>query len=162
MQRAAARLGLIAAAGELATQWKITPWQAGEATQAAVKALNDWIAQRGGIEAAEVGDAITQVRKFIESNGESRFELFEGGSDARIHNRAGWRRENGEQREWLILPEAWKEICAGFNASHTAKSLAEKGMLKRGNDGRNSRTEHTPLGSKKVYVLTSLILEGGE
>lgn len=108
--------------------------QAGEATQATVKALNDWIAQRGGIEAAEVGDAITQIRKIIESNGKSRFELFEWGNDARIQNRAGWRRDTGKSREWLILPKTWKEICAGINASHTAKALAEKGILNGSNN----------------------------
>jgi putative DNA primase/helicase len=114
--RAAERLGLIAAAGELATALGVTPWAAGEARAAAVWALRDWIAMRGGTEPAEVRQAIEQVRLFIEQHGDARFELPDG-SDARpVANRAGWRKGSGPDREWWVPPQVWKsEICLGLD-----------------------------------------------
>src|SRR5205823_4903474 len=67
VHRVAARLGLIAAAGELATLWGITPWRPGEASEAAARALQDWIQNRGGKEAAEITNAVAQVRRFFEA-----------------------------------------------------------------------------------------------
>ena len=67
IRRAARRLALIAAAGELAHDLGIVPhWQKGEAIKAAEFALEQWIAGRGGNEAAEVIQAIRSVRLFIE------------------------------------------------------------------------------------------------
>ena len=74
VDRAAQRLGLIAAAGELATLLGVTPWREGEVTAAAAWALEQWIGQRGGTEPAEARQAVEQVRRFIEAHGEYRFE----------------------------------------------------------------------------------------
>jgi putative DNA primase/helicase len=48
IERAAKRFGLIAAAGELATEFGITGWQAGVATAAAMMAFKRWTEVRGG------------------------------------------------------------------------------------------------------------------
>jgi putative DNA primase/helicase len=160
--RAAERLGLIAAAGELATEWGIVPWKAGEATDAASRALADWIANRGGSDAAEIRDAISQVRHFIEANGEARFEPMPK-SDRPVVNRAGWRKggDQDEPRQWLILPETWKaEVCAGYDPVATARALAARGMLIPDSNGKFQRPERTPYGTKRVYVVIAAILEG--
>jgi hypothetical protein len=52
VDRAAQRLGLIAAAGELATAMGLVPWRKGEARGAAAWALAQWIEGRGGTEPA--------------------------------------------------------------------------------------------------------------
>ena len=72
--RVATRLGLIAAAGELATQLGITGWKKGRPTLAAAWAFKSWLNRRGGVEASEIRQAIAQVRLFIEQFGESRFD----------------------------------------------------------------------------------------
>jgi hypothetical protein len=53
--RVAQRLGLIAAAGELATALELVPWQLGEAREAAAWALTQWIEGRGGMAMAMGG-----------------------------------------------------------------------------------------------------------
>ena len=53
IDRVARRLGLIAAAGELATILGVTPWREGEATEAAAWAFARWIERRGGTKPAE-------------------------------------------------------------------------------------------------------------
>ncbi len=116
---AAQRLGLIAAAGELATAMGLVPWQKGEARAAAAWALGQWIGGRGGTEPAE-----------------SRFDPLDD-TDARpVNNRAGWRKGGGPHREWMVPPEVWKaEICNGLDATLVARTLSERGMLLRAADG---------------------------
>jgi hypothetical protein len=127
IDRAAQRLGLIAAAGELATALRVTPWQQGEARAAASWALVRWIDRRGGTEPAEVWQAIEQVRLFIEQHGESRFDTLDDLEARPVSNRAGWRKGSGPHREWMIPPEVWKtEICNGLDATLVARTLAER------------------------------------
>jgi uncharacterized protein (DUF927 family) len=163
IHRAAQRLGLIVAAGELATDMGLVPWQAREARAAAAWALAQWVDGRGGTEPAEVRQAIEQVRLFIEQHGESRFDPVDDAAAAArpINNRAGWRKGGGTAREWLIPPEVWKsEICAGLDSTFVARTLAERGMLRRGLD--KFATVVKIFGqSKRVYVLTTAIIDGG-
>ena len=75
--RAAARFGLAAAAGELATAMGITGWPDGTATIAARVCLSAWMNERGGTGNFE-GDAIlARLRQVIERFGESRFTRWE-------------------------------------------------------------------------------------
>jgi hypothetical protein len=107
--RVATRLGLIAAAGELAIEFGVVPWKEGEAQNAASIFLQDWLAARGDAKPHEEAQAITQVRHFIEAYGDSRFDplvvpIDEDGKpvdhatvadiDRRAPIRAGYRRGN--------------------------------------------------------------------
>jgi putative DNA primase/helicase len=115
--RAADRFGLIAVAGELAAALGVVPWPEGAAVSAAETCFRDWLAARGGIDPHEVIAGIAHVRRFIEANGDSRFHrIGDGEIDIRtIANRAGYTRGSGGSREWLVLPEIWKEICQGYD-----------------------------------------------
>jgi putative DNA primase/helicase len=145
----------------LATALGLVPWQAGEARAAAAWALAQWVDGRGGTEPAEVRQAIEQVRLFVEQHGESRFDPLDDAAARPINNRAGWRKGGGTAREWLIPPEVWKsEICAGLDSTFVARTLAERGMLRRGSD--KFATVVKIFGqSKRVYVLTAAIIDGG-
>jgi len=161
IDRAAHRLGLIAAAGELATAMGLVPWQASEARDAAAWALAQWIEGRGGTEPAEVRQAIEQVRLFIEQQGESRFEALDDADAWPVNNRAGWRKGSGPNREWMIPSEVWKtEICNGLDATLVARTLSERGMLLRAADGFQP-VRKIDGGSKRVYVVTANIFDGG-
>lgn len=161
VRRAADRFALIGAAGELATSWGITPWREGEAMEAAARAMFDWIKRRGGTESTEEMQAIAQVRHFIENHGDARFQRVQ--DDHRtIINRAGYTRGSNDGRQWLIFPEVWKlEVCRGLNSTNAAKVLESRGMLLRGPEAY-SRSERTPEGNKRMYVITSAILAGGD
>jgi putative DNA primase/helicase len=161
VDRAAQRLGLISAAGELATAFGLTGWREGEARDAAAWALKRWIEGRGGTEPAEVRQAVETVRHFIEAHGEARFDSLDD-TDARpVPNRAGWRKGAGEDRRWLILPEVWKQdVCAGLDPKFVASVLADRGALARGSDG-NVRVERIAGTTKRVYVITPQIFDGG-
>ena len=119
VRRAAQRLALVAAAGEIAREFGIVPhWREGEATEAAEFALRQWIASRGGSEAAEALAAVQQVRLFIEKYGTSRFEDVDNPTNS-IANRAGWvegmanirsgwfRLRSGSQKSAAALIPSW-------------------------------------------------------
>jgi len=162
VRRAAQRLGLIGAAGEMAAGWGIVPWASGEAFAAAEAALASWLDGRGGTEAAEVREAVSRVRLFIEVHGDSRFEPTDKSADFRpVANRAGWRKGTGSERVWLIPAETWRsEICVGLDPSLTARVLADRGMLARGEDGY-LRVHKIDGRAQRAYTITTEIL-GGE
>jgi putative DNA primase/helicase len=161
IDRAAARLGLIAAAGELATAMGLTPWSEGEARTAAAWALKQWIDGRGGTEPAEIQQAIEQVRLAIEQHGEARFESVDDSDVRPVANRLGWRKGSGADREWWIPSEIWKsEICSGLDPKLVARALGERGMLERVGDGWQP-VRKVAGANKRVYVVTANIFDGG-
>lgn len=171
VSRVAARFGLAAAGGEMATASGILPWEAGEATRAAATCFNAWLEARGGVEPAEERAAITAVRRFIELHGTSRFEPMGDLAMAdtigpepvlRIHNRAGFRRTGARgEIEYLVLPGVWREeVVKGLDAGMVAKLLAAKGLLAVGGDGKPQKKERLPGFSSpvRVYVVKPSIL----
>ncbi len=162
IERAAQRLGLISAAGELAIALDVTPWPAGEAKAAAAWAFKAWLGNWGGSEPAEARQALNQVRLFIVQHGDSRFDPLDNPEAKPSPNRAGWRKGEGEEREWLIPPETWKaEICAGLDPKDVARTLAERGLISRIGDGFQA-VRSLNGASKRVYVINARILSGGD
>ncbi len=161
--RAAQRLGLIAAAGELATALGVTPWQEGEASAAAAWALARWVEGRGGTEPAEVRQAIEQVRLVIEQHGEARFDPLDDPEARPVNDRLGWRKGSGAAREWWIPPQTWKaEMRAGLDPVMVARTLAERGML-RTQAARGFQCKVNLGGERRAqaYVLTAAMIDGG-
>jgi hypothetical protein len=92
-------------------------------------------------------------------HGVARFQPVDN-TTTMVMNRAGWRQGQGEQQEWLILPEVWKsEICAGLEPAMVAKALADRGMLAKASDGyqKNHRIEGRQM---RLYTITARILAG--
>jgi uncharacterized protein (DUF927 family) len=175
VSRVAARFGLAAAGGEMATAFRVLPWEPGEATASCARCFKDWLAARGGIEPAEEREAVSVVRRFIELHGTSRFEpmgdlipltLAGDPIEYRIPNRVGFRRrdENGGI-QYVVLPEVWRsEICAGIDASRVAKVLATRRMLAVGGDGKPQIKVRLPGFASPVrcYVITADAYGEGE
>jgi putative DNA primase/helicase len=171
--RAGQRFGLIAAAGEIATDAGITGWQQHEATEAAARCLKSWIASRGTIGAVDSEAAISQVRRFLEAHGASRFQnirhtAVETGMDSPdedqlVVNRAGFRRKTAQGgTEFLVLPESFKlEVCAGFDYRMVARVLAERGFLDSQPPDLTKRVRLPGnLGLVRAFCISGSILEG--
>jgi putative DNA primase/helicase len=95
VKRVAARFGLIAAAGEIATALEILPWPEAEATRAVRECFAAWVDVRGGIETAEEREGVAAVRAFLSAHALSRFLPAWESDDpaaAKIVNLAGYRR----------------------------------------------------------------------
>jgi putative DNA primase/helicase len=81
IRRVATRFAVIGAAGELATDFGLTGWDAGDALHAAQVCFEAWIHQRGGMTNSDEARAIAQVRLFLERYGEARFQPWEDPDD---------------------------------------------------------------------------------
>ncbi|WP_417693929.1 DUF927 domain-containing protein [Pseudomonas sp.] len=170
--RAAARFGLAAAAGELATALGITGWPDGTATTAARVCLSAWLNERGGAGNLE-GDAIlARLRQIIERFGESRFTRWETAAakidehGPRTIDRLGFRKtlEHGmgdtmhTTHTYYVLPEAWRsEIFRGMNINSVNKELLHRGVLEPGSDGKASSLVRLPgLGPQRCYIVKTI------
>jgi uncharacterized protein (DUF927 family) len=159
VSRAAGRIGLIAAAGELATEFGIVPWQKGDATKAAEWVLQQWISQRGGTAPAEDKQAVAQVRLFIETNQLGRFNRADEPESRPINNFAGYKSKSDDI--FLIFPEVFRtEVCRGLDPTFVARTLANAGFLVT-----NSKLQivHRINGRQaRFHGVSSKILEGGD
>lgn len=160
--RAAARFGLIAAAGELATAWGLTGWTPGTARDAALEIFGTWLQGRGGSLAAKASDAIERVRAFLVQHGGSRFETISEGSGqdwSRVINRAGWRQGD----IFLISTDVWREIHAGADSTQAARYVLDAGYLTPG-EGRNlaQRAPSAIRGRPRVYAVSAQIMGAGD
>ena len=160
-QRVARRFLLCAAAGEMAAQWGVLPWEKGDALGAVKVCFDAWLALRGGAGAAEDAAILERVALFIEQNGASRFQDVDS-PGATCVNRVGFRRKVDDGMEFLVLPESFKaEVCKGHNAKRAAAVLLENGLLLPG-EGRNLMrkppVDLPDYGRKRCYTL--LIKEG--
>jgi uncharacterized protein (DUF927 family) len=169
VHRAAHRFALIAAAGELATDARITGWTKGESMSAAARCFESWLYARGTAGAGDVEAGIKQVKGFLEVNGASRFQSTRtkrDGSGEPIHekvvNRAGFRiDEDGETVEYLVFSEVFRsEVCEGFDHRALAKALAERGYLERQPPHLTKKRRLPEIGAVRVYAINSSLLAG--
>src|SRR5262249_5445020 len=123
VRRAVHRFAIVAAAGELATEWGITGWPAGEAEEATRRLFADWLRERGGSEAAEISAGIAAVRTFLDRHGASRFAVLDG-PEEQIIDRAGFREKGKDGTTFYVLPTVWRDqILVGHDAAHVAAEM---------------------------------------
>jgi len=134
-RRAADTFALIGMAGELATSYGLTGWDAGEAIKASVLMFNLWrdTNRTGYTEGRQI---LEMIQDFIGKHGDSRFSSLDNGGDAaKVINRAGWWRDKPEGRMFVFLPAALKEAATGFNIDQIIAALNTAGWIyERGKD----------------------------
>ncbi|MFT9365922.1 MAG: DUF927 domain-containing protein [Gluconobacter sp.] len=174
----AARFAMIAAAGELATQYGLTGWDHDTPGVMAGICFEAWLAERGTVGRREDEQAVAQLRDFIAKNGEARFERWvdpvQGdaaqseesqppGERFRTQNRAGWKRwmkGDSGRYEWcyFLTAEGMSEALAGLNRRNAVQTLIETGYLLPGK-AKNSAVI-SPPGHRNVraYEVKASIL----
>jgi uncharacterized protein (DUF927 family) len=170
VQRAAERFGVISLAGELAIEYGIVPWAAGEAESAAAWAFKKWLERRGS-GSFEEQQAISAVRSIIERYGHSRFDplVTVAGDDPLVDLdrhapvRYGYRRPG----MWFVFPEVFRsDFCGGLDHIRVAEILHGRGMLER-SELRITKQQRikTPGGGsepKWFYWITDKILDSSD
>lgn len=175
-RRAADKFSLVAAAGELATEWGVTCWEPGEAHVAAVSCFMAWLHRRGGEGSHEEREIIDAVRYLLEVYGESRFTRWDS-EDARIDDHAprtmerwGFRRTleetsmlDGKATESLfyVFPGAFKESFAkGHDPKRVARVLADLGALECDGERLQGRARLPGMGMKQTrcYIIKAAAL----
>jgi putative DNA primase/helicase len=168
IQRVARRFAVVGAAGELATEAGITGWKSGVAWMSAQWCFQRWLSKRT-LGSSDVEKAIRHLRSFLQSNGDSRFDVI-GQNDKRdpmfsCRERAGFRRtsENGET-EFLIFPEVFDAEAKGIcDSRRLAQELHRRGYLRVEEKGR-LKVQQRIRGMDKVrfYAIKSSIFEEGD
>lgn len=158
--RVASLFALVALGGELATQYGLTGWQSGVATDAAKLLFNEWRKHRpsGNQEAPAMLEA---VRDFIDKHGGARFEDKHSDTVANspvIRDRAGWYEDTDKGRVYLFTSVGMKEALAGFDLRRGLDALEAAGWL-IGRD-KIDRTQGKPCkirgeSKRAFYVLLS-------
>lgn len=156
--RAAARLAVLALAGELATAYGITTWQEGEATKAAAVGFDAWLSLRGEATGNAEHHQITQaVLDFIDRHGESRFSdasgPFEDRQQAMVRDRAGWWQSAGDGMEYLFTTSGMREALKGFDFDRALKVLRLAGMMDAPTSGKASKSKRIHGRFVRVYVV---------
>ena len=178
--RVAARFALVAAAGELATALGILPWPEGEASAAAARCFNDWLAARGDSGPEEIASGIRQVRAFLELHGSSRFEeAWPRTHAADISRDASWPSTNASTGPGS---GAWSTRAGReLGVLRPARGVARRGLRRlrrrghrqgddrQGLDASPARASTSPArsgcpasGKPRLYCITSSFLAGDE
>ncbi len=158
VRRAAAKFALVALAGELASEYEVVPWPSGTATAAAAEGFRSWCAQRANSANSEAHDILERVSDFIDRHGDSRFTNVQHESPG-VRDRAGWWRQEGDKRVFLILSEALHDATKGFDFRRALDALVSHNVLPppKGN-GERSKPEHIEGRSVRVYHIDSKAL----
>ncbi len=173
--RIADRFALVALAGELATEYGITGWAQGWATEAAVACFHGMVKLRpGGFGSGEEASMLRQARTFFAEHGEDRFADWNRAESDDSHRpntqqRAGFRKTvkdaagDAAETEWFVLPDAFtKQVCEGHDPAALLKLLRDRGHLvvdKGESTKRYTYTARLPgIGRTRCYRIKSSIL----
>jgi uncharacterized protein (DUF927 family) len=188
VQRAGQRFGMVAIAGELATEAGVTGWPAGVATGAAGVMFRDWLRDRGSTGSREDQTLFATFRHFLVSHGAARFERVrdpgeedDGAQVApplpdmpRTILRAGWRwqeaTEIGEMR-WVygVAVDVFDAEIArpsGLEGRDARARLGRAGLILGKQEGGEMRwaikAKRIPgLGQPRLIVATAAAIEDG-
>lgn len=171
IDRAIERFALIAAAGELAAQLKIVPWQWSAATLAVLAIFQRWAQDfgRGGLrEEAQIIERVTafiQIRgsEFVaaDRNDEEKSEADQHSEAprARSMRTSGVRHRHDGRLYYLFYPSAFKDAVQGFDAKEAARLLKRREyLLTDGEQGRLTRKKKHDGQAVNFYWVSARIL----
>ena len=159
-KRAAARFAMIAMAGELATEYGLTGWGEGAATQAAAEAFALWRSARGRGN-GERKQIVEQLAAFVSRHGDARFNDIAATHDLPVRDRAGWWKDDGDGRCYLFTAEGMREALKGFDFKTALDSLEAQGVIPAaGLDGKRTRFHRVNGRPVRLYTVDGSKLEG--
>ena len=164
-KRAAARFAVLALAGELATDYGVTGWSEGSATEAAGVGFAAWLSLRGGVSQgnSERGQIMERVTSFIERHGDSRFSDADDTDAHRallVRERAGYWRNTSEGRTYLFNRDGLREALKGFDFNRALDSLQEAGAIAApGASGERAKPVRIDGRVFRLYAIN--LVEGG-
>jgi len=148
--RLAATFGIIAAAGEAATNFGITGWNLGESRYATEACLRAWISSRGGTGVVDVERGIEQLILFLQQH-ESRFQEWD--SKVSLHERAGYRDADSF---YVYRGTFEQEICAPYDYRAVHRELVGRGLAWPGDGHHITRKKN---GERFVWIRRGILAD---
>lgn len=159
VKRVAQRFAIVAAAGEIATDWGLTGWEKGEADKASLGCLKAWLEFRGGTGLSEEKSLLSQVKLYIEQYGDSQFPSAIEATTYRTTIKSGWKLNNKlphDEYFLLVLPQVFlQKLCAGYRRQFAIEVLMKNQILIPDKTGSHSQVMHVPAerSAHRVYKL---------
>lgn len=152
--RAAGAFGLLAMAGELATEAGITGWQQGEALEAVSTCFALWKAERGSLPPEDAA-ILDGVNEFIQRHGDARFAPLRGDeNDARRTNeRAGFWCDTQDGRVFYFNSAALRESAKGYDIRTIAAALDTAGWLYEKEAGKRSVNKKVQGSTHRLFAV---------
>jgi putative DNA primase/helicase len=142
IERVAARLALIAAAGRLAQKALGLPWEENACEEAACAVFRAWLEQRGGSASGELVSARAALREAIERDGEGRFRNLDAGilSHVPMRDLLGYRKKHEDEALWCFTPTGLRQVLRGTaKLSDVVADLDAAGLLVSSPSDRSRR-----------------------
>lgn len=77
-----------------------------------------------------------------------------------VNIRYGYRKGKGKDRQWLVFPQAWREVfCRGTNPTKMAQSLRDRGLLIPSGSGRLMGAWLVNGKQEWGYIVTAGVLD---
>lgn len=156
------RMAIIAAGGELATEFSLTGWEKGAAMRGVARCFNDWLISRGGVENYEELRALKQVCTFF-ANNSHRFEDWNTVLNKDIAERASFKKFDRQGNiEFFVNRSLFeKEISLGHDPTLLAKLCIRQGLLLPSSDDKSTRSEVVSINkvTARFYRFTSKVLQ---
>lgn len=178
VKRVAGAFALVAAAGELAAEWKICPWPQRAAFNAAGVMFKEWLKARPSAGNLEESQILAHVVSVMEKNWQSRFidwgRVSEANADlsrmAAVHDSLGFRKKASNWTEknqaflfYVTRARFTEEFAtkAGFKPRRVAAVLKARGILRCDADATTLK-ETLPNGDPRAYcIIGSNLWEAG-
>ena len=159
IERALKRFSLVAAAGELATQFGITSWKKGEALESTLKLFSEWRNTWSSSGSRETQKLILQIKSLLQEFGPARFPVlseFKKLGDEHRQQLWGFRKESEEGYDWVVLNEVFRnQFCKGLDYKRSVRDLKTSGYLK--DCAKPMRVPH--LGVTRVLTISGAIIQ---
>ncbi len=156
------RFAIIAAGGELATEYGLTGWEKGAAIEGVSKCFNDWLITRGGVESLEKMRALKQVHNFF-SSGIHRFEHWDTVLSNDVALEASFKKFDRQGNiEFFVNRSLFeKEISTGHDPTALAKWCIEEGLILPSTDKKSTRSETVSINkiTTRFYRFTSKVMQ---
>lgn len=154
--RAVRAFALVAVAGELATEYGLTGWSSGVATQAIKECMNHWRNQKG----AGNTDAIAileAVRSYVDKYGDLRFTKRNSGNQndktAPTGERSGWFDYEDGNTTWLFHGAGLQKATEGHDFSQVKAALLKAGWLIPDRTGKASQQVKIEGKNTRAHVI---------
>lgn len=153
------RFALVAAAGELASEWGVTGWLEGEAFRHVASEFENCIERRGTRGSSDLKRALEHVRAVLLQHSGARLQRHRDGKPLRddrpVSNRLGFcgLSEGGNQEEEYQFPNRLpNELCGPYDHDLVVKALESVGALRR--EGRRNPKRTLPeIGRQRTWVI---------
>lgn len=170
--RACRRFAVVAAAGELAALWGVTPWAPEEARQAVETVFQRWADAFGRAADREAREVLRRLRAAIQSEVAMFAHMTDDDTDedaaptgagrdgeARSLRTYGFRWRTGGEDKFLFHQAGWEQVLSGFNPSDAARMVQKAGFLETDKDRGDKKSVKIKGSKQRFYCVSASILE---